>query len=66
MQPQCGCTTAGAWTREVEPGQTGTIPIQFNTMAYNGQVFKQVTVNCNVTNQPLVFLQLKGIGLPAL
>ena len=60
VQPQCGCTTAGDWTKQVEPGQTGNIPIQFNTANYNGPVFKQVTVTCNVANQPTVFVQLKG------
>ncbi|MGD0261106.1 MAG: DUF1573 domain-containing protein [Verrucomicrobiota bacterium] len=60
VQPQCGCTTAGDWTRQVQPGNTGSIPIQFNTANYNGPVFKQVTVTCNVTNQPTLFLQLKG------
>ncbi len=60
VQPQCGCTTAGEWTRQAEPGKTGVIPIQFNTANYNSGVFKQVTVSCNITNQPVVFLQLKG------
>jgi copper(I)-binding protein len=60
VQPQCGCTAAGEWTKQVEPGKTGVIPIQFNTAAYNGGVLKQVTVTCNVTNQPMLFLQLKG------
>jgi hypothetical protein len=60
VQPQCGCTTAGQWTKQAEPGQGGEIPIQFNTANYNGPVFKQVTVTCNVTNQPMLFLQLKG------
>ena len=60
VQPQCGCTTAGEWTKQVEPGKTGNIPIQFNTAAYNGGVFKQITVTCNLTNQPPVVLQLKG------
>ena len=60
VQPQCGCTTAGAWTKQVEPGMTGVIPIQFNTAGYNGPVFKQVTVTCNVTNQATLFVQLKG------
>src|SRR5208283_43055 len=60
VQPQCGCTTAGDWTKQVEPGQTGSIPIQFNTANYNGPVFKQVTVTCNVTNHSPLFLQLKG------
>ncbi len=60
VQPQCGCTAAGDWTKEVEPGKTGQIPIQFNTMGYNGPVFKQITVMCNVTNQSTLFLQIKG------
>ena len=60
VQPQCGCTAAGEWTKQVEPGKTGQIPIQFNTAAYNGGVFKQVTVTCNVTTQSMLFLQLKG------
>src|ERR1035441_7803210 len=60
VQPQCGCTTAGEWTKQVEPGQTGSIPIQVNTLGYNGGVVKQVTVTCNVKTQPTLFLQLKG------
>ena len=60
VQPQCGCTAAGEWTKQVEPGKTGSIPIQFNTAAYNGGVFKQVTVTCNVATQSVVMLQLKG------
>ncbi len=60
VQPQCGCTAAGEWTKQVPPGKTGVIPIQFNTAAYNGGVLKQITVTCNVTNQPMLFLQLKG------
>ena len=60
VQPQCGCTTAGEWTRQVEPGKTGYIPIQFNSANYNGPVFKQVTVTCNNQGQPTMVLQLKG------
>ena len=60
VQPQCGCTAAGDWTRQVEPGKTGSIPIQFNTANYNGPVFKQVTVTCNDKSQLTLFLQLKG------
>jgi len=60
VQPQCGCTTAGQWSREVQPGEAGTIPIQFNTAAYNSAVFKQITVTCNDKTQPVLFLQLRG------
>jgi Protein of unknown function (DUF1573) len=61
VQPQCGCTTAGEFSRKVEPGQAGSIAISFNTSAYNGQVFKTVTVTSNDKKQPTYVLQLKGI-----
>jgi copper(I)-binding protein len=60
VQPGCHCTTAGEWTKQVEPGQTGGIPIQFDTAGNNGLVVRQVTVACNTTNQPPSFLQLRG------
>jgi hypothetical protein len=60
VQVSCGCTTAGAWTRQVEPGTTGSIPIQFNSAGYGGTVGKSITVTCNDTNQPTVVLQIKG------
>jgi len=60
VQASCGCTTAGEWTRQVEPGQTGSIPIQFNSGSFSGQVAKSITVTCNDTNQPTVALQIKA------
>jgi len=60
VQPQCGCTTAGEWTRNVEPGGFGSVPIQFNTLNYNGQVLKNVTILCNDNTQPPLRLQIKG------
>jgi hypothetical protein len=60
VQPSCGCTTAGEWTHQVEPGKTGNIPVQFNSANYNGAVIKTVTVTSNDKNQPTIGLQLKG------
>ena len=60
VQAGCSCATVGEWTKQVEPGETGSIAIQFNTDAYNGFVVKQPAVTCNVTNQPMVVLQIKG------
>ena len=61
VQPGCHCTTAGEWTKQVEPGKTGEIPIQFNTAGTSGMIVRQVTVACNISNQPpLVFIQIKG------
>ena len=60
VQPGCHCTTAGQWTKEVQPGQTGSIPIQFDTAGNNGPVVRQVTVTCNVRKLPYTLLQLHG------
>jgi hypothetical protein len=60
VQASCGCTTAGEWTRQVEPGKTGSIPVQFNSGGFSGQIGKSITVTCNDTNQRVVVLQLKG------
>jgi hypothetical protein len=56
----CGCTALGTWSREVAPGATGTIPIQFNSGSFMGVVHKTVTVTCNDPAQPTVHLQLKA------
>jgi hypothetical protein len=60
VQPMCGCTMAGEWSRQVEPGKTGSIPIQFNSGNYRGDVTKTITVTCNDAAQPTMMLQLKA------
>jgi hypothetical protein len=60
VQPGCHCTTTGEWTRQVEPGKTGSVPIVFDSTGNNGPVFRQVTVTCNVLSQPVVYLQFRG------
>jgi len=61
VQPGCHCTTAGEWTKQVEPGKTGGIPIQFDTTGTSGMIVRQITVACNISNKPpLMFLQIKG------
>jgi hypothetical protein len=60
VQPGCGCTTACEWSHTVAPGQTGQVPIQFNSHNFNGQVVKTITVRCNDPAQASLMLQLKG------
>jgi uncharacterized protein DUF1573 len=60
VQPSCGCTTAGDWSRNVKPGETGKVPIQFNSANFNGPVFKTISVTSNDKQKPVVVLQLKG------
>ncbi len=61
VNPGCGCTTAGEWTRKVEPGKTGAIPIQFNGVGAPGPFGKAVNVTCNDPSQSVVVLQIKGV-----
>ena len=60
VRPSCGCTTAGTWSKTVQPGQTGIIPIQFNSGNFSGPIHKTVTVTCNTPAQPQTILNLKG------
>jgi hypothetical protein len=60
VRPGCGCTTAGEWTKKVDPGKTGEIPIQVNTANFNGPIMKNVSVDSNDKTQPTSVLYLKG------
>jgi hypothetical protein len=61
VRPGCGCTAAGEWTKKVEPGMTGNIPIQVNTANFPaGPIAKVVTVESNDGQQPSIVLQIKG------
>lgn len=66
VQPSCGCTTAGDWTRKAEPGETGKVAIQFNSANFNGPVIKTVSVTSNEKQKPVTVLQLKGTVWKAL
>lgn len=60
VSPGCGCTTAGEWSRRVEPGQTGLIPLQFSSANFQGPVMKSATIVCNDPTQPTHQLHLKA------
>src|SRR5688572_2263781 len=60
VRPSCGCTAAGEWSKTVEPGKTGIIPLQFNSAGFSGTVVKTATVTCNDPASPSLTLQLSG------
>jgi hypothetical protein len=60
VRPSCGCTTTGRWDRQVAPGRTGSIPLQFNSAGFQGEVGKVVDVLCNDPAQSNVTLRLKA------
>lgn len=61
VQPGCpSCTTALPWDRQVQPGKTGKIPIQFNPAGFSGTLTKSVTVTCNDPVQPTHILYFQA------
>lgn len=61
VKPSCGCTTAGAHTKVVQPGETGQIPIKLSTKHGANTITKTVTVNTNIPgNDATVRLTIKG------
>lgn len=60
VKTSCGCTSAGDWDKKIEPGNTGKIPVQFNTSGYGGPSHKSVFVACNDPTRANVTLNLQG------
>ena len=60
VKANCGCTIAGAWTREVKPGGTGKIPLAYQTPKLDWLSVKEATVFCNDPQQPAVRLELRA------
>jgi len=57
----CGCTAATNWTRRVEPGKTGVIPIIFDSGGKAGPLTKTVSLACNDPSQPKVVLEFNAM-----
>lgn len=56
----CGCITIGDYSKSVEPGKSGVIPISFNSANYNGPVTKTINVTSNDKQNPRQMLYWKG------
>jgi len=58
VKASCGCTTP-SWTREaVNPGETGTIDVKYNSYR-TGRFTKSITVKYDSVNKPVI-LYIKG------
>ncbi|MBM2851340.1 MAG: hypothetical protein HW418_4282, partial [Anaerolineales bacterium] len=60
VRPSCGCTTAGEWTRRIEAGGSGTIPIQLETAQFTGPVTKTITIASNDPTRPTAVLEINA------
>lgn len=60
VYPSCHCTVAKPWTRRVEPGGTGIIPLVFDSSRFNGRIERTANVVWNDSTQPDLRLQIQG------
>ncbi|MCX6903986.1 MAG: DUF1573 domain-containing protein [Verrucomicrobia bacterium] len=60
VSSSCSCVKVGEWPRKIEAGGTGSIPIQFSSGYFIGELGKWLVVNCNDPSQPKVELKIKG------
>ncbi len=58
VRPSCGCTTAAQWTKKIEPGGTGTIPIQLETAQFAGPITKTIAVTSNDPARQMAVLEI--------
>lgn len=56
----CGCTVPKVDKKEYKPGEEGTIPLQFFSKGYTGEVIKTISVSTNDQESKIVRLQIKG------
>ena len=61
LKTDCGCTTADATQRTVEPGEQFTVTMTYNARML-GHFTKQVALYSNATQKP-VYLKMRGVVL---
>ena len=60
VKPTCGCTVPGDYTKEVEPGKTGEIPVVFHSKGFQGGISKTIRVETNIPNSEPIGIRLEG------
>jgi hypothetical protein len=57
IDASCGCTGTVASSKEIRPGEAGTLAITFNSRNFSGTVHKTVTINSNAVNEPRLVIE---------
>ncbi|HEY0455704.1 MAG TPA: DUF1573 domain-containing protein [Verrucomicrobiae bacterium] len=61
VTPSCSCLKLGDWTRKLNPGQSGSISVQYDSHYHTGPFAKSLFVTCNDPAQPKpTMLEIKG------
>lgn len=56
----CGCTTADLKKKVYEPGESGSIPVTFDSTRFADKITKRITVTTNDKASPKVVLTIEG------
>ena len=56
----CGCTSAKPDKTMYEPGESGSIPVTFNSERFAGAITKRITVTTNDPESPKTAVTIKG------
>lgn len=56
----CGCTTAKPEKNIYKPGESGSIPVTFNSKRFSGAITKRVTITTNTPSKPKVEVTIKA------
>jgi len=60
VHPSCGCTTLKDWPQQpIQPGEGGSITVEFNSTGFTGPIEKTVQVSTNGVPRDW-YLRLKG------
>jgi len=57
----CGCTTAKPEKTTYQPGETGQIPVEFDSTRFSGPITKRITVTTNDADSPKTVVTIKGM-----
>jgi thiol-disulfide isomerase/thioredoxin len=60
VKPSCGCTVAGAYPKEIKPGETGEFPFSVKSTRLRGKFVKAIAINTNDPDNVSMRVQLKG------
>ena len=56
----CGCTSAKPEKTLYEPGESGEIPVTFNSERFSGKITKRITITTNDTRNPKTIVTING------
>ncbi len=57
----CGCTGTVVSEHQIQPGETGSVLITFNSKNFSGPIHKTVTINSNAAKEPQTVIEFTGL-----